>query len=219
MGDLRRWSLATLIVVGLVMYVVGPDRIAAWLDRDPVVPAASASATAPDRPSATPVPTGGDRVGTGDSAGGADAPAPPADAGRAVVLAVSDGDTVHLEIRSGPDGRTGVDVRARLLRIDAPELARDGQPEECGAAAARDRLAQLLPPGSEVAVAWDVEPTDQYGRDLVHLWSDDGTWVNGALVAEGRAREVLFRPNDGYDAEVRAMEAAARRAGRGMWSC
>ncbi len=146
-------------------------------------------------------------------------PVAPADSGRAIVLSVSDGDTVHLDIRTGAPGRADDDVRARLLRIDAPELARDGRPAECGAGEARDRLADLLPTGSEVRVAWDVEVTDQYGRDLVHLWTSDGTWVNGTLLAEGRAREVLFRPNDGYDDQVLALEATARRAGLGMWSC
>lgn len=53
-----------------------------------------------------------------------------------------------------------------------------------------DRLGDWVwrSPGSEVRVVWDAEPTDRYGRDLVHLWTTDGTWVNGILLAEGHAR-------------------------------
>lgn len=208
MADLRRWALAALIVVGMLVLVLEPARIASWFRDDTSTGAAG-----------TVEPTGGPVDDVRDDEGGpatTDWPTAPADGGRAVVRRVSDGDTIRLDVTAG---RTGRDVRTRLLRIDAPELARDGHPDECGATAARDRLRALLPEGDEVVVAWDVEPTDQYGRDLVHVWTDDGTWVNGTLVAEGLAREVLFRPNDAHDDAIRSAEATARDRGLGLWTC
>lgn len=141
---------------------------------------------------------------------------PPDDAVTATVQWVSDGDTLTLDIAPGGDGSRG-QTRSRLLRIDTPEIARDGAVSECGADAATQRLTELAPPGATVVVDWDIEPLDQYGRDLVHVWTLDGVWINGQLVAEGHAAVVTFRPNVGYDAEVRALQQAARTIGAGSW--
>lgn len=77
---------------------------------------------------------------------------------------VLDGDTI---VTSG-------DERVRLLSVDAPELnARTKADDaECGAQAAADALAELLPPGTDVAVAGlPGEPaTDRYGRTLANVY-------------------------------------------------
>ncbi len=161
------------------------------------------------------VPTGGDATGpTADAVVAA-----PDGAWEAVVNRIVDGDTLVLDVVDpGVGGAPDVDrVRGRLLRIDTPELARDGRPAECLAEAATDHLADLVPLGTMVLAAHDVEELDQYDRDLVHLWTLDGTWVNGAMLADGFANVVTFPPNVAHDDEVRALEAAARAAGRGLW--
>lgn len=135
---------------------------------------------------------------------------PPPDARAAVVERVVDGDTVVLEV----DGER---ERARLLRIDTPELGRDGRPAECLAERASDALHGLLPPGTRVMLMTDVEARDQYGRLLVHLWTDDGDWVNGHMLVEGWANVVTFPPNTALDGEVLAAQRAARDARTGLW--
>ncbi|MBW3619010.1 MAG: thermonuclease family protein [Actinobacteria bacterium] len=143
----------------------------------------------------------------------------PHEAFRAVVVRVGDGDSLHLRV-TDPGGMpvaVGDELEARLLRIDAPELARDGEPAGCLADEASAALERVVPPGSEVGGSYDIERRDRYDRDLVHLWTDDGRWVNGALVAAGLARVVTFAPNTGYETEVRALETAARAARRGIW--
>lgn len=145
--------------------------------------------------------------------------AAPATAWPAVVNRIVDGDTLVLEVVD-PGRRTAPDadlVRARLLRIDTPELGRDGRPAECLAEAATEHLADLVPPGSLVLAAHDVEDLDQFDRDLVHLWAVDGTWVNGTMLADGFANVVTFPPNVAHDDEVRRLESEARAAGRGLW--
>lgn len=141
----------------------------------------------------------------------ADLPTPPPDAVTAAVDSVHDGDT--LTLLHPTLGR----IRTRLLRIDTPEVARNGQPAECGADAARRSLVGLAPPDARVLVAHDVEPTDQYDRQLMHLWAADGTWINGQLVADGWARVVTFRPNEAHTAALVGLERAAQSAGRGVW--
>lgn len=139
----------------------------------------------------------------------ADAP-PPDTAVAAVVDRVVDGDTVVLTV----DGER---ERARLLRIDTPEAARDGAPAECLAGEATRALERLLPPGGTVLVATDVETRDRYGRLLVHVWRGD-TWVNARMLRDGWAQVVTFPPNTAYDAEVLAAQESARRDGAGLWA-
>lgn len=199
---------AVLVVVTLVRPQGGDTTATA-----PTHPPATAPAQGLTPPAApgSGAPVAGPSVGI-DGLDPLALPVPP-DAVLATVTRVSDGDTVRLEL--DVEGRPS--VRARLLRIDAPEVARDGAPGDCGADLATERLAVLTPPGSVVAIAWDQARQDRFGRELVHVWDDDGTWVNGLLLAQGWARVATFAPNVAHDARVLALEAQARAAGRGIW--
>lgn len=139
----------------------------------------------------------------------ASSPTPPEGATPATVVRVVDGDTVVVDV-------DGTEERVRLLRIDTPELARDGEPAECLAQAASDALAGMLPPGTPVLLERDVEARDRFGRLLAHVWAD-GTWVNGAMLADGYARVVTFPPNVAYDDQVLAAERSARDRDTGLW--
>lgn len=82
-----------------------------------------------------------------------------------VVTYVADGDT--LTIRRSDDTTT----RIRLLGIDAPEIAHDGRPADCGGDEAAASLKTLLPPGIFVQAVTDpVSDTwDVYGRLLAYV--------------------------------------------------
>lgn len=121
---------------------------------------------------------------------------PPAETVRGAAR-VADGDS--LAIGGG---------RIRLKGIDAPELAqtcrRGGEEWPCGRNA-RDRLAQLA---AGRTVSCEGKGHDRYGRLLARC-AVDGLDLGRAMVEEGWA--VAF---GGYE----AAEAAARSAGRGLWS-
>lgn len=134
---------------------------------------------------------------------------PPETATPGIVERVVDGDTLIAEV-------AGERERIRLLRIDAPEVARDGQPGECLAEAATAALTDLVPAGTTVDLATDVEQRDRFGRLLAHVWVDD-TWVNGALLGTGMAQVLTIPPNVAHDDEVLAAQAAARDARLGLW--
>ena len=149
-----------------------------------------------------------------------DVPPRPEDAVALTVAHVSDGDT----IRATTTGATafgprdvlagGVTVRVRLIGIDTPE----GTPTvECGADEARDHLRELLPVGSRVWATTDREPRDRYGRVLLYLWTDDGTFVNHRLVASGDARALTVPPNTTHADLFAETETAARAASGGQW--
>lgn len=128
----------------------------------------------------------------------------PADATQAVVEYVHDGDTLFLE-----DGR-----KVRMLGIDTPEI---GENLACYGPEATDLLRQLLPEGSTVWVLSDIEPTDQYGRSLLFIYTEDGTNVNLTMLEQGAAQVEMYSPNYLLKDEIEAAEEAARDAGAGLW--
>lgn len=134
--------------------------------------------------------------------------------GRPVVVErILDGDTLTV---------TG-DERIRLLTIDAPELRAHTKADDadCGAQAAADELAALLPPGTAVLLnGLKGEPaTDRYGRTLSDVFVErpEGLVnVSLRLVETGAARVFVDYPtSETPDAEQ--LQAAARAAGRGQW--
>jgi micrococcal nuclease len=128
----------------------------------------------------------------------------PADAQPATIDYVHDGDTLFLT-----DG-----TKVRLLAVDTPEV---GDNLECLGNESRDYLRALLPEGSTVYMLADAQPTDQYGRSLLFIWTATGTLVNLDLVEQGYAEAVFIGGNRLYEAEVEAAEDAAQDAGRGIW--
>ncbi len=128
-----------------------------------------------------------------------------------IVIAVIDGDTVDVAIGDRWE-------RVRLLGIDTPETVHPNKPIECFGPEASARLGELLPPGTEVELAGDVEPRDRYGRLLAYvLRRHDDLFVNLALVAEGFAGILPLPPNTAFAADLEAAEVAARTARLGRW--
>ena len=128
----------------------------------------------------------------------------PAAASEATVDYVHDGDTLFLT-----DG-----TKVRLLAVDTPEI---GDNLECMGNEARDYLRGLLPEGSTIYTLADADPTDQYGRSLLLIWTSTGTLVNLDLVEQGYAEAVFIGANRLYEDQVEAAEDAAQDAGRGIW--
>ncbi|MBI5783011.1 MAG: thermonuclease family protein, partial [Gammaproteobacteria bacterium] len=119
---------------------------------------------------------------------------------------VIDGDTVILRNRQ----------HVRLIGINAPELGKDGAPDQPLAVRGRDRLAQLVR-GQRVTLAFERERQDHYGRLLAHVLLPDGRDVGEILLREGLAWAVAVPPNvDQLDILLKA-ENEARAAGRGVW--
>lgn len=120
---------------------------------------------------------------------------------------VPDGDTLHLE-----DGRS-----VRLMGIDAPEMGRDGSPDQYFAREARDYLRRLVE-GRPLRLETDGQGPDRYGRVLAAVFLPDGRMVNEILVEEGLA---FFYPHAHQDRGFQnAMLAAQKRAifsRKGFW--
>ena len=133
-------------------------------------------------------------------------------AGTATVVRPVDGDTVVVDI----DGR---EEPVRLIGIDTPESVAEDRPVECYGPEAKQRTAELVPPGTVVRLERDVEARDRYDRLLAYVIRDaDDVLVNLLLVEEGYAESMSYPPNTARQAELDAAEAAARGARRGLWA-
>ena len=146
--------------------------------------------------------------------GAASEPAVPLPAGLALdaearVAEVIDGSTVLLD-----DGET-----VRLAGIEAPRHTSGvSSGTEPLAEKARQTLTRLVQ-GRRVGLAWGGVPPDRYGRLRGHLVrSDDGTWIQGALLAAGLARVHSLVDDRAGVAEMLVIERRARAARLGIWS-
>lgn len=121
---------------------------------------------------------------------------------------VHDGDTIKLE-----DGQS-----LRLIGINTPELGRGGAPSEALALDAREALQNLLADSPTLALRFDSERRDHYGRLLAHLFLPDGRSIEAHLLEQGLATQLLIPPNVWNLACYQEAERKARSARRGLWS-
>ncbi|MDQ4145349.1 MAG: thermonuclease family protein [Actinomycetota bacterium] len=133
----------------------------------------------------------------------------PPEAQEATVVQHIDGDTLWLIGGTLPRA-TGSTVR--LLEIDAPEVGTPYSTE------ATNFLKQELPVGSKVYLLADLEDRDGRGRYLRYLWKENGEFFNEKAVRLGYVKALLIPPNDRYIDQIRAAEAEARAARRGIWA-
>ena len=122
---------------------------------------------------------------------------------------VHDGDTVHLK-----DGR-----KVRLIGINAPERARDDQPAEAFAEAARRTLTSAIKnSNNSVGLVYGKQRKDRYQRTLAHLISSNGNNLQQVMLSQGLAVAVTFPPNTAFAECYLASERQARCDEKGIWS-
>jgi micrococcal nuclease len=112
------------------------------------------------------------------------------------VVSVTDGDTIT--VLEGKAQR-----KIRLLGIDAPEKA------QAFGSRAKQALSDLVF-GKTVRVVWKAH--DRYERILGDVYAGDA-WANRVMVERGMAW--AYKPST--TRELKAVEAEARKAKRGLW--
>lgn len=125
------------------------------------------------------------------------------------VVHVADGDTFTLLV----DGRR---ERIRLASIDAPETTKDRErPGQPMAQVARQALADMVA-GRVLSLACFEH--DQYGRSVCDVPLGNGSTANQVLVEQGLAwANGAGRGKYMRDPSLPGLEAAARKAGKGLW--
>ncbi len=143
---------------------------------------------------------------------GIPAPMPPGDGQLARVVAVTDGDTIKVDLGAG------VIERLRYIGIDTPETVHPSEPVEPWGPEASAANAALVA-GREVLLERDVSERDRYDRLLRYVWveqADGWHMVNAELVALGLAEVRAYEPDTRHDAWLRQVEDEAKAAGLGM---
>lgn len=126
------------------------------------------------------------------------------------VDSVADGDTLTFR------DSAGFPTVVRLLGIDAPELAHDGQPSECGAQAAKQALIQVMK-GHRVNLYTDPGSNriDRYGRLLAYVEDSEAGDVAEQLLRHGLV--VAWHPaSAARPSRADTYEAAQRTAQQGL---
>lgn len=129
----------------------------------------------------------------------------------ATVTRVVDEDTI--EISPAIDGITDV----RLIGVDTPETKEPGcAPQPYGPEASS--YAESVLSGQDVALKFDEEKTDQYGRLLAYVYPRGGEMFNEDLLEGGYAQAYPYPPNTRYAEKFEAAQEDAQAAGLGIWS-
>lgn len=131
------------------------------------------------------------------------------------VTDVVDGDTLDAEILDGE--AAGTIQRLRLLGVDTPEVDHNDEGNsECYGVLAWYESDDLI--GEDVALTFDAECSDTFGRTLVYLFrrSDDLFW-NEHLIREGFARTCPREPNSTFDTRFDAAQQSAIAESSGLW--
>lgn len=138
----------------------------------------------------------------------------PSGAQEAVVVRITDGDTLVLRGR-GVGPLSGDPTKVRVLLVDTPEVHGE---QECLGPEASARAARVVPVGSTVRVEPDADLLDRYDRVLLHVWNDQGVNLGERLLEEGLATVLQVEPNRRYLEAFEQAEERARDGGRGVWS-
>jgi micrococcal nuclease len=129
----------------------------------------------------------------------------------ATLVYVTDGDTIGVEI-------DGTEERIRMIGIDTPETKKPNTPVQCFGPEATAFTKSLLPEGTPLYIERDVEARDAYGRLLAYVYrTDDGTFVNLAIIAQGYARPLTIPPNVAHADEFVAASRQAEATDTGLW--
>lgn len=127
------------------------------------------------------------------------------------VTKVVDGDTFYF------DNGSAKGEKARLIGVDAPESrAVFKKKEGYYGKEAKAYLKKLLI-GQQVKLEYDIDREDQYGRALVYVYLENGTFVNAELVKQGYAMVMTVPPNVKYAEMFLQLQQEAREKNRGLW--
>lgn len=141
----------------------------------------------------------------------------PAGGVRATVVHVVDGDTIDVEIGAGA-GTSGLRKaeRVRLIGVDAPEI-HASDPRSAALAKRSLHFMQDLLRGGEVALDFDGDMRDAYGRLIAYVVTPLGGSAQEALLEEGLA-SVEQRFSFSRLEKFLAVQREAQMEGLGMWA-
>jgi micrococcal nuclease len=122
------------------------------------------------------------------------------------VVEVYDGDTIGVMVEGSRE-------KIRLIGIDAPEMG-----QQPWGKMAKEHLRKLLENSDwVVALGFDLQERDKYGRLLRYVTTPDGSMINVQMLRDGYAMLLTIPPNIKHVDELRKAQREARDKGLGIW--
>lgn len=130
--------------------------------------------------------------------------------GKYKVTRVVDGDTIIVDFN-------GKEERVRLIGVDTPESVHPDAAKNLPEGKLVSQFTKDKLEGKEVALEFDVQERDHYGRLLAYVWFGGETF-NKILLREGYAQVATYPPNVKYVEDFTAIQNQARENKKGLWS-
>ena len=126
------------------------------------------------------------------------------------IVRVKDGDTYVINLN-------GSETTVRLIGVDTPESVHsDPNRNTSWGKKISKWVKKTLKRGTKVALEYDEDPDDPYGRTLAYVYVD-GKMFNKTLLKKGYAREVYYAPNGKYRKSFKKLEKWAKAHNKGFW--
>ncbi len=129
--------------------------------------------------------------------------------GKYKVNRVVDGDTIKIDFN-------GKEESLRLIGVDTPESVHSDASKNVPEGKVASDYAKSMLEGKEVAIEFDVQERDQYGRLLGYVWIN-GQMFNKTLMSEGYAKVATYAPNVRYVDDFTKLQGQARGNKKGFW--
>ncbi len=130
--------------------------------------------------------------------------------GKYKVTRVVDGDTIIVDFN-------GKEERVRLIGIDTPESVHPDATKNIEEGKMASNFTKEKLEGKEIALEFDVQERDNYGRLLAYVWFS-GSMFNKTLLQEGYAQIATYPPNVKYVDDFTKIQKEARESNKGFWS-
>lgn len=129
-----------------------------------------------------------------------------------MVTQVVDGDTIKVNI----DGKKET---IRMIGLDTPETKDPRKPVQCFGREASNRATELLK-NKKVRLERDETQADRdkYNRLLRYVYTEDGTFFNQHMIAEGYALEYTYGTPYKYQAQFRQSQSQVKSEQKGLWA-
>lgn len=101
-----------------------------------------------------------------------------------------------------------------VVRLAGIQTPNPGEPQADESMKALEAMVK----GQQVRLKSPKDAIDRHGRLVAQVYLEDGSWVQGELLKQGRAMVYSFPDQREHAREMLAFERAARAAGRGIWA-
>lgn len=126
------------------------------------------------------------------------------------VVRVVDGDTFVVNYN-------GENEKVRLIGVDTPESVHPNDEKNTEFGDMVSIYSKEMLTGKQVALEFDVEQRDKYGRLLAYVYID-GQMYNKLLLEKGYAKLATYPPNVKYVDDFTTIQKQARENRVGLWA-